>query len=830
VQVTSLLHRLEKTLTAESDIELLERFLADRDPSAFRIIVSRHGPMVYRVCRRLLRSDADAEDAFQATFLVLLRKASGIRKRTSLASWLHGVARQASLRMRTSTQRRHEREILACRAEAVHAVEVGSEEIREIFDEELTRLPERLRSPLVLCYLEGLTQDEAAAHLGLARRTFQRYLESGRTLLGTRLRRRGVTLSTMLLTTLASECIAAMPAPLADGTTALVAVVLGGKDLATHSPSLNILTQEVIRHMFTTRRNWKWLAIALVGIGLGTAVLGSHLAGGQSPAVVDEIKALTAAVGAPDKPAELPRPGDEIAWGKAVDGLKAGIGFRRGEEHSCRVGGSATLVVYLHNENQAPITVTYAESIFDERVPHVRDARGQAVSVYRGTIVLGELHLVPRTLEPGQTIRLDYAWFLVRSTDWKGKVESPTLLAKPGVYTVACMNIPLRLKGRDRDETSWSTGWAELKVEVESAAREISGTIPKVLVDGGSELKFEKLIRSKLGLGLTAADPTKVKATSQDLRGGMEVTAVDSGSVAAKAGIHKGDILVGLQMWEMLSLDNVGFVLEHPEKWPSSQLEFHLVRDGKVFKATVEGGSLAAKSVAGSNEDPAVHEAQASLLMAELKVKKWQAEMDRMRKLVDQRALDKQTLMECENKLAEAKAEWEVAKAKLEALLNPQAQAGVEKAVVWLAEVKVSRWLDEASRLRKLYDQGAIDKHVLDESESQLKAAKAELEVAKAKVNALQNSPPKSLQLAPAQAGSPDSAAKLQGEIDVAKASVQLAEAEFVHRKHIVERNQDLMKKGVLDKGSLEEAEDQLRIAAAALDLAKAKLKALLGK
>jgi RNA polymerase sigma factor (sigma-70 family) len=161
-QLSGFLDWLKRTLATEGlaaipDHQLLERFLSTHDEMAFRAIISRHGPMVYRVCRRVLADEQETEDAFQAAFVILIRKAGSIRKRMSLASWLHGVAYQVALRVRTSSRRRRVREIQVGGQEEVVAADDRSwREVRTILDEELGRLPEKLRAPLILCYLEGL--------------------------------------------------------------------------------------------------------------------------------------------------------------------------------------------------------------------------------------------------------------------------------------------------------------------------------------------------------------------------------------------------------------------------------------------------------------------------------------------------------------------------------------------------------------------------------------------------------------------------------------------------------------------------------------------------
>ncbi len=212
--------RYLRTLTARqatgllSDQQLLERFLHERSEASFAALVARHGPMVLSVCRRILQHAQDAEDAFQATFLVLARKAGTIRKQTSLGSWLHGVAYHSAECLRAKTRRRaaHERRLDAPPpGEAMD--DITWRELRAVLDEELRSLPEKYRAPLVLCYLEGRTQDEAARQLGWSKNTFRRRLESARNALGRRLTRRGITLSAALTVPLLIDCAAQASLP-----------------------------------------------------------------------------------------------------------------------------------------------------------------------------------------------------------------------------------------------------------------------------------------------------------------------------------------------------------------------------------------------------------------------------------------------------------------------------------------------------------------------------------------------------------------------------------------------------------------------------------------
>ncbi len=183
------------------DGELLSRFAAARDEEAFAELVRRHGPMVLGVCRRVLRDHHEAEDALQATFLVLARKAGAIRRHESLTSWLYGVAYHLALRARAAR-----RAVLpAPEGPAKGAdplAEVSGRELLGVLDEELARLPAHYRAPLLLCCLEGYTQDEAARRLGWSEGALRGRIDRGRALLRARLTRRGLTLSAALSGTL----------------------------------------------------------------------------------------------------------------------------------------------------------------------------------------------------------------------------------------------------------------------------------------------------------------------------------------------------------------------------------------------------------------------------------------------------------------------------------------------------------------------------------------------------------------------------------------------------------------------------------------------------
>jgi RNA polymerase sigma factor (sigma-70 family) len=195
------LPRLCKLMRAQleqdlSDRQLLERFLARGDGAAFAALVRRHGRTVLGVCQRVLNNVHDAEDAFQATFLVLVRRARCIAKREAVGSWLYGVASRVALKARAEAVRRRKHEGQAART-ADHKAPPGGgwDEVRPIIDEEVNRLPEKYRQPIVLCYFEGKTYEEAARLLGWPAGTASARLARARNLLRSRLIHRGVALS-----------------------------------------------------------------------------------------------------------------------------------------------------------------------------------------------------------------------------------------------------------------------------------------------------------------------------------------------------------------------------------------------------------------------------------------------------------------------------------------------------------------------------------------------------------------------------------------------------------------------------------------------------------
>ncbi|HEY2159607.1 MAG TPA: sigma-70 family RNA polymerase sigma factor, partial [Isosphaeraceae bacterium] len=212
------------TAAGLSDRELLERFLSRHGPGAeagFAALVERHGPMVLRVCRDVLRDSADADDAFQATFLILSRRAAAIRRRESVGPWLYGVAlRVARCALRRTARRRESERRGAAMRPAAEVAEIDRLDAAPLLHEEVRRLSEAHRAPVVLCYFEGLTHEQAAGQLGWPVGTVRSRLARARDMLRSRLIRRGLAPSAgFLAASVAAEGTSAVvPSALAAGT------------------------------------------------------------------------------------------------------------------------------------------------------------------------------------------------------------------------------------------------------------------------------------------------------------------------------------------------------------------------------------------------------------------------------------------------------------------------------------------------------------------------------------------------------------------------------------------------------------------------------------
>lgn len=303
------------------DGELLARFAAHRDEAAFELLVWRHHRLVLSVCRKVLREPHLADDAFQATFLILARKAGTIKCCATIAAWLYRVAYRCALRARRAADGRVARAMSVPDLSAVPAARdsdpgVDREETSRLLTAELARLPERYRLPVVLCYLEGRTYDEAAARLGCPKGTLSTRLTKARELLRSRLAARGLVIPAAALTTVLTEFSgpAAQPALLTSTMKLAMAAPGPGAAIAL-APNAATLAEGVLRAMFWERIKVVTLAaFALAALGTGIGVTTHPPVAAQHPAVAQKADP-------PPVPSKGPEnePGEEAWWLKSID-------------------------------------------------------------------------------------------------------------------------------------------------------------------------------------------------------------------------------------------------------------------------------------------------------------------------------------------------------------------------------------------------------------------------------------------------------------------------------------------------------------------------------
>ena len=283
------LDRLRTALSPDlPDEHLLREFIGRRDETVFATLVRRHGQMVLGVSKRILGNLHDSEDVFQATFLVLAQNAHSVINREALSSWLYKVAYRISLKARARNDRRHrkERQMDALPEPQASAPIVQDWEV--LLDEELNRLPDKYRQPVILCDLEGRTRKEVESQLRLAPGTLSSRLTTARRMLASRLSRRGVTLSGGALAMEMSQATAAVPQALVGATAKKAALVVAGQ-LTAISSSVTILMKAGVKAMFLAKLKATVATVtvlALLGVG------GFVYSGGGQTKQPSELEAL----------------------------------------------------------------------------------------------------------------------------------------------------------------------------------------------------------------------------------------------------------------------------------------------------------------------------------------------------------------------------------------------------------------------------------------------------------------------------------------------------------------------------------------------------------
>ncbi len=265
---------LRQIAAGKTDGQLLASFIEQKDEAAFEALVHRHGPMVFGVCRRIIGNHHDAEDAFQATFLVLARKASSVKPRERVANWLHGVALRTAMKVKATTAKRRGREKQVTEMPEPEIVQQDQwRDLQPLLDQELNGLPENYRLPILLCDLEGKTIKEAAQQLGWPQGTLAGRLARGRKLLAKRLMNRGVALSAGSLAVIVSPNVAsaAVPTSLMSSTVKAATMIAAGQAAVVGMVPAQVaaLTEGVLKTMLLTKLKTATAGLLLVSLALG---------------------------------------------------------------------------------------------------------------------------------------------------------------------------------------------------------------------------------------------------------------------------------------------------------------------------------------------------------------------------------------------------------------------------------------------------------------------------------------------------------------------------------------------------------------------------------
>jgi RNA polymerase sigma factor (sigma-70 family) len=363
-RINSVIQHLRRTVLLQdagelTDGQLLECFVSRQEVAALEVLVRRHGPMVWGVCGRILRNHHDVEDAYQATFLVLVRKAGSIVPREMVGNWLYGVAHQTALKARATTAKRWVREKqVADMPEPVVTEQHLWRDLQSVLDQELSGLPDKYRVAIVLCDLEEKTRKEAAKQLGCPEGTLAARLTRGRVMLAKRLARHSLAVSGGSLAGLLSQQTASACVPTSVVSSTIKAVTLAAAATGAISVKVAILALGVIHAMFLNKLKTCVLAVllTLVGVGGGAIPLNGLARAGraQEPAAELGARRVEKDTGTP-KDAEKPGPAKDKLRGEE---LKAAFLKAAGDDEAAR----ALLAEVLKDAHRA--------KVLDEAVQH----------------------------------------------------------------------------------------------------------------------------------------------------------------------------------------------------------------------------------------------------------------------------------------------------------------------------------------------------------------------------------------------------------------------------------------------------------------------------
>jgi RNA polymerase sigma factor (sigma-70 family) len=347
---TTVMQRLRRVALCQeggpTDGELMERFTVRRDADALEALIRRHGPMVLAACRRVLGNEADAEDAFQAAFLVFVRKAPSIRSRELVGAWLYGVAFRTAMKARGAAARRRMKERRAATMNPTRTdSDDGWDELLPLLDRELNRLSEKYRTPIILCELEGRPRKEAARKLGVPEGTLSSRLATGKRILARRLAGHRSAPAGCILTAALARGTCVPPPLLASTAKAASLFAVGRAAAAVASTRAAVLAEGVLKSMLLTKITVACLAVAALVASVAAAYTCRAAAAPPNPPAV-----APAAVAAAPSPEDKPVVKKEAPeWGEAVDGVQARL---RLSKTAWDVGETPELVLDLRNKGK----------------------------------------------------------------------------------------------------------------------------------------------------------------------------------------------------------------------------------------------------------------------------------------------------------------------------------------------------------------------------------------------------------------------------------------------------------------------------------------------
>lgn len=470
-----------------TDGQLLGCFLSQGDDAALAALVRRHGPLVWSVCRRVLGDHHDAEDAFQATFLVLVRRAASIEPREMVANWLYGVATRIARKAKATRTKRtsREKQSLPMPEPVVREPDRGND-LHDQLHEALAGLPDKLRAPIVLCYLEGKTRTEAARQLGVPEGTLAAWLARGRAMLAKRLARRGLVLPAGALAAVVVESttLASVPVGLASSTIQAASLLATGQAVpAVISTRVVALMEGVMKGMWTTKL--KMTTAILLGMVLA-AGLGSGALGYRMPAAERAIALESMPPGDQEPAAEQERPSEQTALPVAKDAdNEMLIGSGKEGKKEIQVADFDTLEIHL------PM--------------HIIAKQGKAFSV----VITGDDNLleIPKVEKEGNVLKISAA-----RKSWRTKKTLTAQITLPALQSVH-LNSASRMTIQDFTSTK------EFSAKVTGASNlEVSIKAKNVKLDAGGASKVKLKTSGDVNASLSGASKLEGSVESKTVK------------------------------------------------------------------------------------------------------------------------------------------------------------------------------------------------------------------------------------------------------------------------------------------------------------------------